>query len=564
MGDPATIIGGIGFGIQVTEALCKTFGMVEETARVYEECGLRLRIYHRQLKNCKGRVDDWMILWLQKGHFSVEDLKYFWGEEGYEELNLSLKDILNVWQQIQEQIYGKGGKQVDEQTPKGTHRRKLKNKFKGMFHSSNDEGPEGTPSAEDWENWAHFATTLKEAGNKSPETPSFLKRIGFSLYHNKILEDRMKQLDSMTSYLKSQSREEYRRIRRQTTEKEVTVEELKKSKDLQHFTKNLGIFGKEVGKVQQRVGDAGEWSLLLRRPDQDGNAEEWHTPWPIKIKFSLNLSHDARHPASIMVQVHHQKNEHPERCVEKLSRAVHQLTKVEKGRAGERPRQSSPGGTRAYPRRSFSFRTIFDRGFLDDNAAYKAWEPDRARLALEYVNWVLLLWNTPWTINPCSCALRFEEHREGNRIVRRHILSDHCDESCPNSIDPRYRLVFIGVTLAELVIARALRCSVSVPSDDVEDGTASASRDGGVIGVLSASRSHKIPKLVLELSENTPTGTLWRSTDSDHICKRIHMSTGCQAYADAVRYCLEDSLYNDNATLRPDYLHDYISNILRP
>lgn len=349
------------------------------------------------------------------------------------------------------------------------------------------------------------------------------------------------------------------RYLRRVTEKEITTEELKRSHELQRFTKNLGIFGREVEKVQQRVGDAGQWSLLLRPPDQHGNAEEWRAPWPIKIEFSLSLGHETRHPASSLVQVRHNKNKAPKDCVEKLAKAVSQLEL----RRRERSRPSSPDGARAAPRRSLPLRSIFDHGLLNDKVAYKKWEPERARLALEYVNWVLLLWNTPWTMNPCSCALRFEEHREGNQTVRRHILSGHCDEKCPNLIDPRYRLVFVGITLAELVIARPLTCTVVLPSSGVRDGTASTSMDGGLIGVLSAAESDKIPKLELKLFENTPNAITWQHTDSDHICKRVHMATGCQAYAEAVRYCLEDSLY-DSAALRPDYLHDYVSNILRP
>lgn len=88
----------------------------------------------------------------------------------------------------------------------------MENKMRDMLLSSKEDRLEDTPTTEDWENWVHFAATLKEPVKPSPETPPFLKRIGFSLYHNKVLEDRMTQLDSMTSDLKSWSREEYGRI----------------------------------------------------------------------------------------------------------------------------------------------------------------------------------------------------------------------------------------------------------------------------------------------------------------------------------------------------------------
>lgn len=131
MGDPASIIGMIAFGIQVTGALYKTFQLMEEKSRVYEEYELRFNSFRLRLEICHTRITDWINLWLNDRQF--QDLEHFWSDDGYRRLNQTMVEISEVLKKIRDQMHGEELNQTDKGHPNAFRRRKIKNQMKGIL-----------------------------------------------------------------------------------------------------------------------------------------------------------------------------------------------------------------------------------------------------------------------------------------------------------------------------------------------------------------------------------------------------------------------------------------------
>ncbi|KAL1616897.1 hypothetical protein SLS54_008101 [Diplodia seriata] len=113
-------------------------------------------------------------------------------------------------------------------------------------------------------------------------------------------------------------------------------------------------------------------------------------------------------------------------------------------------------------KRSKPFNKVFQSGLLaHDKILYKAWTRERLDLMLGFANWMIMLWDTPWTSQPCTCGIRFEQL---NHSIRRYTLSREQLHACQEQADAEYKLLKFG-TSEGLGLTRTLQLLSSIEGD---------------------------------------------------------------------------------------------------
>ncbi|KAI0970516.1 hypothetical protein F4678DRAFT_462214 [Xylaria arbuscula] len=153
-------------------------------------------------------------------------------------------------------------------------------------------------------------------------------------------------------------------------------------------------------------------------------------------------------------------------------------------------------------RQCLSFGDLFLSGFFEEEAKYKAWEPDRTRLMRGLVNWALLLWGTGWTSHLCSLGLR--------------------------SV---YKMCDFGILLAEVITATRIR-----------------------------RRTGDAPGYEYEIQHRDRPD--WEGIDRPGILRRVLKKSRSQELRCAVEYCL----YNDapEGSFEVGHLSLYIEKLYKP
>lgn len=178
--------------------------------------------------------------------------------------------------------------------------------------------------------------------------------------------------------------------------------------------------------------------------------------------------------------------------------------------------------------RSRPFRKMLTSGILS-GAKGKSFDIERAELAYGLAYWLVLLWNTPWSLGLCSCGIRgtYLVQSGTRHAFKAHIDSAHWDPPCyQDDKMVNHKLLLLGTTLAEIALTEPISIS------SVESGS-----------VQFIFQEQMITKTRL-------IDTLRKKCGRDNITK-------------AVRYCLDLDNEPEN-DLRPENLEDFQQNILLP
>jgi hypothetical protein len=191
---------------------------------------------------------------------------------------------------------------------------------------------------------------------------------------------------------------------------------------LRTFVNNLTEFADALYKACRKTHAAATWSLELRYPEAHRTVKDWDHTELVDIDFTFLLGR--RLPPSPPPE---------KRFRVSNGMGVSQMPAVTENSKlmilGQPPVTTVVSEQSPPSRKIALLRHLFRDGFFDADAIYTEWEGDRARLALGFVNWTLLLRNTKRTNDLCCCWLKFVKPVTGGAhcvhtlITERH---DHC------------------------------------------------------------------------------------------------------------------------------------------
>jgi hypothetical protein len=162
------------------------------------------------------------------------------------------------------------------------------------------------------------------------------------------------------------------------------------------------------------------WNLELRVHDGYGNVKRCDLLEVVKLDFAIQTrspGNDWRLPKRVSLKYSMEKP--PDKLKKYVLLAIGNTPHREDGQRQQHPMVNDEGDEddedegileklNPVSRLSLPFKDIFLKGVLKNKKFQKGWRRDQAQLLKGLVNWMLLLWNTDWTLSLCCCRIHFE------------------------------------------------------------------------------------------------------------------------------------------------------------
>lgn len=402
------VVSAFGLTTGVINILLSTITAIEQRRRELREYNERLRVYKRRLDLVQISIEAWKAVW---GGFSDTTYRYFWTEEGFDEMDQWLRDL---------------------------------KKLTLDFESELEESPRPK--------WS-----LRQLLGQSEETNEtrISPRIAFALYKNNKLRDMIDSLELQVRQLDEFTAKHYQKQQKGKRPERPTHAELNRSENLRVFMERFSQFAECLHEFQKTLKNTREWALELRFPDNKGSMIQWDRMEEIDLDFSLHVQGNGSVWSSKRIRIRYMSTTDPATIFNQIIAAIGEGFH-------EKDFVSLLNPSR---RRSLPYNEIFSRGLLVDDDIYKAWDEDRANLTFGFVNWVILFWNTPLLAQPCCCGLRFHDL---NGSERQHIFTiSEQYHFCYDSIPTQRKLLMLGSVLIELTLAMHVKIKLEKGGDGI-------------------------------------------------------------------------------------------------
>lgn len=499
MFDPMTITAAIGFSLSVLSFISSALPTLIRQKDEIVQCRTRLNTYIYRLRDHQMHMTGWRYIWYGEHGFADELYVHCWGEAGYSEMQSRLMQIRDLIESLE-------------------------------LHLKLSDEHEQLTSTE-YRQWSEIFENLKMKRHKSATGPGSLERVAFALVKNTKLQEELDRLKTLVEGLDTYSRRMLRVQQKSNPEKHVTNEELQTLDNAFTLEKGLSKFATDLFTFHSDSNHVHEWDLELRLPDTDGDAAlpEITDIASLSIDFLLQckclgeIDMARRFRVEYRTRYHSQDNDPPWLAGEYM---IDQIRSCSSGPHFHGNFEfDKPCRSLEHPyTQDRSLKMIFGEGEAR-GIMRKAFDHDRISIALALVNWVILLYNTPWTFAPCTCKIRrIQLQNLEERYVFASKLDTHSGPPCFGEDLSNRKLVLLGIALAEL----ALATSLTVSKGDKE--------------VIFSKNDKKISRA--------------------EILQELRRSKGPTGITEAVRYCLNTS--ETPADFRAERLREYAEKILEP
>ena len=498
MFEPLSALTVLGFAIGTLGLIVSTISKVDEKIQEIRECESRLRSYNWQLRDACMELKVWQLTWIGKKAFPIETYVHFWGIEGMKDIQARVDGITELSSEINALLR----RPVSSETGQSLPRPELQD-----WHRLIDQDLARLPP------WRH--TEHQKA--------SLVRRIGFTLFHNAVLQEKLNRLRSHIEGLRDFTQYTFRLEQQGDPSKKVTSAELHRVSDMKTFIDRISNVGSLLYNSRLPYSRF-EWAIEVGPPEAGQTQDLWSEVDTMHIDFivrdtALHVQTKASRVRLCVEEQLAQMDGYMPRMIQRVDEVV--LSRGRREHYSEYDRFFSlleKPSRRSRPLRKMLTESIFS------GSHRKSFEVERADLVYGLGHWMVLLWNTPWSCGLCTCGIRYI-HLVDTR-TRHSFLPcpsrSHWYPRChpPTLAEDRFKL--LGVVLAE--IALALPISVVVDQEDTSY----------IIGEEIVGRKRLLGMLREKFGRNTITK--------------------------AVSYCLDP----DGHLLRPDHLEQYSQNIVLP
>lgn len=499
MFDPMTITAAIGFSLSVLSFISSTLPTLIRHKDEIVQCRTRLETYIYRLRDHQMYMIGWRYIWYGEHGFADELYIHCWGEAGYSEMQSRLKHIRDLIKSLEAHL-----KLSDEhqQLSPTEHRR-----------------------------WSEIFENIKMNRHQNATRPGSLDRVAFALVKNTKLQEELDRLKTLVEGLHTYSRRLLRDQQKFNPEKDVTNEELQKLDSAFTLEKGLSKFATDLFTFHSDTDQVHEWDLELRLPDADGDAAlpeitdiaTLSIDFLLQCKCPCEIDMARRFRVEYRTRHHSQGNDPPWLAGKSM---IDQFRSCSSGPYFYGNFEfDEPCHSLENPyTQDRSLKILFGEGEAC-GITRKAFDHDRISIALALVNWVILLYNTPWTSAPCTCKLRRVQLQSSQeRYVFVSKLDTHSGPVCFDEDLSNRKLVLLGTALAELALATSLTVS------------------GEKEEIFFTKNDKKLSRA--------------------EILQDLRRLRGPIGITEAVRYCLNTS--ETPGDIRAERLREYAENILEP
>ena len=341
---------------------------------------------------------------------------------------------------------------------------------------------------------------------------------------------------------------EYRRMRMTEMKmtEPVTHTELQDTKKRKHLADNFDSFINELHVACKKLGQQSRWSVELRVPDERGNSSSLNTTYAVDIDFTLSVEGQTTPGEWYRVRIPYTDMLNPQEIAATLPGLI-TATVAD----GESDHKKSYIVLEQAERRSLAFRPLLMTGIFERPVTSKASEEDRANLVFSLANWVILLWNSPWTTVPCCCGIRFlkvagkkKQDDNGAAEKRQYTLAAEQHNDCRNPLLADYKVLLLGIALAEVIIGTPLR----IPFDP-KPGI--PTRSDWQVLIIEKWRADLEPPR-------------WEASSRYQILAEVRNKSMKDGAMKVIEYCFDNPLISESSTLSPDEIALLVEHILQP
>ena len=490
MFEPLSALTILGFTTGTLGFIVSTISRLDEKTQEIRECESRLRSFRWQLEDAYMQLKVWHSIWIGNKAFPHETYVYFWGPQGLEGVESRVNGIIELSNQIRNLLYHPD----DYKTKSPLLRSTIEN-----WHELIDRNVTQLPSRRDIDH----------------QKASLVRRISFALFHNAMLLEKVTRLKSHIEGLRDFTQWSFRLEQRDDPHKQVTSAELRHISGAKSFVDQISQFGNLLYDSRS-LSYRSEWAIELAPPEPGHTLDSWSEvdtdttyidffvrdaapdvqPNAIRLRLYAkdHLAHGEVFPSPIIQRVDEILLDHQK--LERHSEYDQFFSLLERPSRRSRPLR----------------QTLADNTFSGSHR--KAFEAERADLLYGLGHWMVLLRDTPWCSDLCTCKIRCICLADA---CIRHSFFSRSDRfrgsKCHHTTFAENRLRSLGVALAEVALA--------FPIDEE-----------------TASRSRLLGMLREKFGRNTITK--------------------------AVSYCLDPDLADFRSSLRPDLFDQYCQNIVLP
>lgn len=434
--EPLSVIGFLGTSCGILNTILSTPGVLSKRVDDYKACGRRLRASHNSLAVCRISLEAWKKVWCQRDGqpYSAGTYGLLWGRDHF-----FIFDQLNLIREEHDEI----GLFLF-----GTH-----------FSASN---PGTTHGQYDWASWHRTLQSFAKSKDSSTLEyvfePGRIYGVAFSLWKGATLEERIGRLKVLVEELRFLSNAAFWKAQYR-----LNLTRVVEDKDVLLLLTRKRWFDDLNDKVQCLHSLCSRsqtiWSLVLRHPGEGGPAA-MDDDDEVMLQFEV-VSKTQPRMAIGVVQV--KSAELNDRSA--LNDYVNNIR--------NQPISMVPDGW------SSTLREIVLRNSqgIQDPSLFNGTihgQANRLVTALGMANWVVLLWNSPWTFNLCTCGLRYSFIRDVEAwyptLTTGDTVTHHpfpqtvacCHDSVPNS----HKALLLAIALTELAILRPLAVQLA-PSTEI-------------------------------------------------------------------------------------------------
>ena len=500
MFDPLSALSCIGFAIGAVGFLATGISQIDERVDRVKECRDLLLHFNIQLKDAQLQLKAWRSIWISEPHREDEIYIYLWGQDGFDEVQTRWRSLLDL-------------------------STRMKTLLRRPIASDNRDGL----SSREMREWHHLLKDIDLETNLRADFGSqelnLLRRIGFSLFRNTALQEKIGRFKSQVQGLDDYSMRTFRLLRNSDPNSKVSPEEVRDLIALKQFIDRASMFGASAFG-NNRPADETDVALELSPPEEDQTLDMWKELDDLHLclfirstaastrraaRFRLTYELEAQNPPDESLELIEKARLHVSNGVEIDANPAKRVLLAEL----ERP----IGWSR--PLRKMLRDTVFTR------EGGKSFDLERANLIYGLAHWFIHFWNTPWAVDLCSCSIR-QVRLPGSRT--RHSLTagsfnfgNH--STCRPVEMANHKLTLLGKALAEA----ALGVSISL---DLEGSELRFVINGG-----QKTRGG----LIADLSYRYGRTTITR----------------------AIRYCF-DPAHADHERFLPEDMEPFCQNVLKP
>jgi hypothetical protein len=423
--DPLSVIGYVGTAAGLVGFLVSTVTRLEQWQRDFQDAAFKLNWYKDRLTSIDGELTAWGRLWC--GGYSEDDYWYFWGHRGFESVQQKMTLIHHEINEIGLLLYRR------------------------VMRDENELA--GGIIGWDWERWKRQLENLKSIQDRYSPSVDLISKVFFASFRGANLKERTTELEKIVSNLKTDTQRLLFDIQfRPTTSQTVDDDVLRRVLDRRSWVDEHRAILTELFNLSRRWGN---WSLVLRPPDEQGEPSSIDGGNGIKVEF------DAL-PALVSGQTTRDLgivDFYPSRFPRNNPAITQWYSQEARGTNLRLPTRED------YLVARFTILRRREAGFRQR----------LARAAIGLINWTMLLWNTPWTDGICSCQLRFVTFRHNGTdvTVATFAAATACRKTRQDHIPNKSLL--IGISFAELALMQSITVNLSV------GGTANFSVNGNTV-----------------------------------------------------------------------------------